>query len=80
MLVEEVVHLPYVFLPPYATESSPDEYLNRDFKTALRSGPVAKTVEELKSKAQRFMQRLQQAPEHVRSDFRHPCARYAAFI
>jgi hypothetical protein len=26
-----------IFLPPYAPESNPDEYLNRDFKTALRT-------------------------------------------
>jgi transposase len=28
-----------IFLPPYAPESNPDEYLNRDFKTALRHRP-----------------------------------------
>lgn len=30
-----------IFLPPYAPESNPDEYLNRDFKTALRTAPVS---------------------------------------
>jgi len=29
------------FLPPYAPEANPNEYLNRHFKTALRSGPVS---------------------------------------
>ncbi len=79
-LKDKEARIELVYLPPYAPESNPDEYLNRDFKTALRSGPVAKTVEELKAKALRFMRTLQQAPEHVRSYFRHPLARYAACI
>nr|WP_232516636.1 transposase [Thauera sp. K11] len=29
-------------MPPYAPELNPDEYLNRDLKTATRSGPIAK--------------------------------------
>jgi transposase len=74
------IHIELVYLPPYAPESNPDEYLNRDFKTALRSGPVAKTVGDLKAKALRIMQKLQQTPDHVRSYFRHPLARYAACI
>ncbi len=79
-LADKEDRIELVYLPPYAPESNPDEYLNRDFKTALRSGPVAKTVDDLKAKALRFMQTLQQAPDHVRSYFRHPLARYAACI
>ena len=30
-----------VFLPPYAPDSNPDEYLNRDFKTAQRNGAMS---------------------------------------
>jgi S-adenosylmethionine synthetase len=39
-LADKQNQIELVFLPPYAPESNPDEYLNRDFKTALRSGPV----------------------------------------
>lgn len=66
------------FLPPYSPESNPDEYLNRDFKTALRSGPVSRTTEDLLAKATDFMNRIANLPKHVASYFRHPAAAYAA--
>lgn len=67
-----------VFLPPYAPESNPDEYLNRDFKTALRSGPVSQNSAELLEKAQAFMSRIAMLPNHVAAYFKHPSAAYAA--
>ncbi|WKJ89071.1 IS630 family transposase [Methylomonas montana] len=67
-----------VFLPPYAPESNPDEYLNRDFKTALRSGPVSQNTAELLEKALAFMSRIATLPNHVASYFKHPAAIYAA--
>jgi len=67
-----------VYLPPYAPESNPDEYLNRDFKTALRTGPASRTTEALMQKATAFMNRISSLPEHVMSYFRHPSAQYAA--
>jgi transposase len=66
------------YLPPYAPESNPDEYLNRDFKTALRSGPVSSNKETLLHKATAFMTTLSTLPEKVTAYFRHPAARYAA--
>jgi transposase len=67
-----------VFLPPYAPESNPDEYLNRDFKTALRTGPVSHDRTELLQKANAFMHRIACLPDHVMAYFRHPAAAYAA--
>ena len=67
-----------MFLPPYAPESNPDEYLNRDFKTALRSAAVSKDVGELLEKATAFMQMLCTMPDRVKAYFRHPSAAYAA--
>lgn len=67
-----------VFLPPYAPESNPDEYLNRDFKTALRSGPVSQNAEALLEKAHAFMNRIAALPNHIAAYFRHPAAAYAA--
>lgn len=66
-----------VFLPPYAPESNPDEYLNRDFKTALRTGPVSNNADELLAKAEPFMNRIARLPEHIMADFGHPAAAYA---
>ena len=65
------------FLPPYAPESNPDEYLNRDFKTALRVGTVSTEKNSLIAKATAFMERLRQMPHQVTSYFRHPSAHYA---
>ncbi len=66
-----------VFLPPYALESNPDEYRNRDFKTALRNEPVSQNAEELLEKAQAFMNRIAALPHHVAAYFKHPAAIYA---
>jgi len=35
------------FLPAYSPELNPDEYLNRDLKTTIRSGPIARTAKAL---------------------------------
>jgi transposase len=67
-----------IFLPPYAPESNPDEYLNRDFKTALRNGPVSHDKTSLLEKATAFMKKLGTLPDHVMAYFRHPAAAYAA--
>lgn len=67
-----------IFLPPYAPESNPDEYLNRDFKTALRTGPVSHDKQSLLEKATAFMNKLTTMPEKVMAYFRHPAAAYAA--
>jgi transposase len=67
-----------VFLPPYAPESNPDEYLNHDFKTALRTGPLSRNIDELLEKAKSFMKRIASLPDHVMAYFRHPAAAYAA--
>lgn len=67
-----------VFLPPYAPESNPDEYLNRHFKTALRTGAVSHDKEALLHKATAFMNALLSTPRTVRAYFRHPAAAYAA--
>lgn len=77
-LAEHKDKIELAFLPPYAPESNPDEYLNRDFKTALRSGPVSSDKDSLLEKAMAFMNRLTTLPEKVRAYFRHPAAAYAA--
>jgi hypothetical protein len=77
-LQEKQDRIELVFLPPYAPESNPDDYLNRDFKTALRSGPVSQNTAELLEKAHAFMNRIAALPHHVASYFKHPAAIYAA--
>lgn len=66
------------YLPPYAPQSNPDEYLNRDFKTQLRSADRCRTSDGLLEKAAAFMQFLVNSPERVRSYFQHDSVGYAA--
>lgn len=76
-VAERKDRLELIFLPPYAPESNPDEYLNRDFKTALRSGPVSYDKASLVEKATAYMNKLATLPERVMAYFRHPCVAYA---
>jgi transposase len=66
------------YLPPYSPEINPDEYLNRDFKTRLRSSDRAKNKNALLQKAKDFMQYLADTPERVKAYFSHEAVRYAA--
>jgi transposase len=66
------------YLPSYTPEANPDEYLNRDLKSSLRSQEPKRSMHDIWTAAREFMERLAQTPERVRSYFTHPCARYAA--
>ena len=77
-LADKKDRIELAFLPPYNPEANPDEYLNHDFKTALRLGPVSHDRDSLLDKALAFMTRLSTWPERVRAYFQHPAARYAA--
>ena len=66
-----------LYLPPYAPELNPDEYLNRDLKTSIRSGPIAKTATALLEKARACMMSIAAMPDRVRSYFSHEYVRYA---
>ena len=66
------------YLPPYAPQSNPDEYLNRDFKTQMRSANRCRTRDGLLEKAAAFMQFLLNSPERVKSYFQHDSVAYAA--
>jgi transposase len=79
-LADKQDRIELAFLPPYAPESNPDEYLNRDFKTALRTGRISHDKTSLLEKATTFMHTLSTLPEKVRSYFRHPAALYASCI
>ena len=61
----------------YTPEANPDEYLNRDLKTVLRSQEPKRTAHDLWSAARAFMEFLQRTPERVRAYFTHPSVHYA---
>jgi hypothetical protein len=77
-LADKTDRIELVFLPPYAPEYNPDEYLNHHFKTALRTGPISHDKNGLPQKAMDFMQALTSMPQTVMACFRHPSAIYAA--
>lgn len=66
------------YLPPYTPQLNPDEYLNRDIKTALRSAQRCSTDIGLRELANDFMEFLTTTPERVKSYFRHGPVAFAA--
>jgi transposase len=66
------------YLPKYAPERNPDEYLNCDVKGNINADGLPKDREELKGKLQRFMQKLSKLPARVASYFKHKYIAYAA--
>jgi transposase len=68
------------YLPRYAPELNPDEYLNNDLKGQVNAAGLPHDKGEVRSRLQEFMRRLLHLPEHVMGYFRHPSVQYAAAI
>jgi len=66
------------YLPCYAPERNPDEYLNNDLKGNVNGAGLPHTKEELRTRLQRFMGGLLRSPERVSCYFRHLDVQYAA--
>lgn len=66
------------YLPAYAPELNPDEYLNNCLKQKVHSGTQARTAKDLKRKAESFMRTLIRRPHQVKKYFEHPAVSYAA--
>lgn len=66
------------YLPPYAPELNPDEYLNGDLKVQVARRVPAREREQLKRTATARLRSLQRRPAQVRKFFQHPRVRYAA--
>ena len=64
------------FLPPYAPEYNPDEYLNHALKISVHSGQLPYTTEDISHKMQSFMRKLQHRPQAVSNFFLHPSLSY----
>jgi len=59
------------FLPPYAPESNPDEYLNHALKLSVHSGTLPQTKRDIRHKAASFLRTLQHHPDKVSAFFQH---------
>jgi transposase len=66
------------FLPAYAPEHNPDEFLHSDLKRSLGRRPAMKDKTGLESRLRGYLRRLQRQPERVRAFFQAPTTRYAA--
>jgi transposase len=68
------------YLPRYAPELNPDEYLNNDLKGQVNEAGLPHDKGEERSRMQGFMRRLLHLPEHVINYFCHPSVQYAAAL
>jgi hypothetical protein len=66
------------YLPPYAPEHNPDEFLNNDVKQAMARQPVPRDKTGLKAGLTSYMRGLQRRPAKVRAFFQAATVRYAA--
>ena len=64
------------FLPPYAPEYNPDEYLNHGLKLSIHTGQLPYNAKDITHKIHSYMRRLQHNPSLVANFFRHPCLSY----
>ncbi len=64
------------YLPPYAPECNPDEYLNHALKLSVHSGDLPFTAKDISHKIRSFMRALQHDPTSVSRLFLHPCLSY----
>jgi hypothetical protein len=66
------------YLPPYAPDRNPDEFMHNDLKQGLARRRTPKNRAGLKSSLQSHMRKLQRRPAKVRAFFQAPTVRYAA--
>ena len=67
------------YLPSYAPDLNPDEYLNNDLKQNVhRVSGLPRTKQELKSNVLRYMRHIQKSPAKVKSYFDARETKYAA--
>jgi transposase len=77
-LADKKEQIEVFYLPKYAPERNPDEYLNCDVKGNINTDGLPKDRAELKGKLHRFMQKLSKLPNRVASYFKHKFLHYAA--
>jgi transposase len=66
------------YLPAYAPEHDPEEFLNNDLKQTLARRSTPKTKAAFKSGLTSYMRSLQRQPAKVRAFFQAPSVHYAA--
>jgi len=68
------------YIPPYAPQLNPDEYLNHALKRNVYLGISPRTMAGIKDKVGKFMQRLSSSRQEVMAFFGHKNVRYISDI
>ena len=66
------------YLPSYAPDHNPTEYLNNDLKQRLRQQPQSGSKDELIERTRSVLRAIQRSPDRIRAYFRPERVRYAA--
>jgi transposase len=66
------------YLPAYAPDHNPDEYLNNDLKQKLRQQPQPGSQDELIKHTRAVLRAIQRSPRRIQGYFRPAAVRYAA--
>jgi transposase len=66
------------FLPAYAPQYNPDEFLNNDVKQNVNKRRIPKNREELNGNLRSYLRSIQKKNGHIKSLFQAPTVRYAA--
>ena len=66
------------YLPPYAPDRNPDEFLNNDLKQEMARRATPRTKTAMKTGLLSYMYSLQKRPTKVKTFFQAPSVRYAA--
>ena len=66
------------YLPAYAPDHNPDEYLNNDLKQKLRQQPQPATKDALVKNTRAVLRAIQRSPRRIQAYFTPPTVRYAA--
>jgi transposase len=66
------------YLPAYAPDHNPDEYLNNDLKQKLRQQAQPGSKDELIKSTRAVLCTIQRSPRRIQAYFKPPSVRYAA--
>ena len=66
------------YLPAYAPDHNPDEYLSNDLKQKLRQQPQPGSKDELLKDTRAVLRAIQRSPQRIQAYFKPAPVRYAA--
>jgi len=76
-LSEHKSEIEVFYLPPYAPEYNPDEYLNSDLKRNIGNRPMPSKPKDIVKSVRSYMKTLQLKPQKIKSFFKAPSVCYA---